>query len=151
RDRYSSKNEEFTDTRRAESEITGNAKNSMSAKADVSAGATLFQVVEVDAGSEFATSQENAYSRAKKEIREVTRKAAQEYRDENKTSVETETTSESSYSESRELQNPNNELTVTYLFYELQRRYEVSERLHDLAPVIFVAFDMPQPHEITEA
>lgn len=151
RDRSSQTNDEFSESRRAESEITGNIKNSMSAKADVSAGATLFEVVEVDAGSEFATSQENASSRVKKELREVTRKAAQEYRDENKTSVETEVTSESTYSESREIQNPNNELTVTYLFYELQRRYEVNERLHDLAPVIMVAFDMPQPHEITEA
>src|SRR5262249_7934687 len=51
----------------------------------------------------------------------------------------------------REIRNPNDELTVTYLFYELQRRYLVDESLHKVTPVILVANDVPAPHEVDEA
>ena len=44
-----------------------------------------------------------------------------------------------------EIQNPNDELAVTYLFYELQRTYGISERLHSLTPVILVANAVPAP------
>ena len=39
---------------------------------------------------------------------------------------------------------------MTYLFYELQRRFEVSEKLHELTPVVMVAYDVPAPNEIDE-
>jgi hypothetical protein len=42
-------------------------------------------------------------------------------------------------------------VTVTYLFYELERRYRISERLHRVTPVILIAQDVPAPNEITEA
>ena len=82
---------------------------------------------------------------------EATREAAQQYRDQNKVSVTTTESTERTVTETREIENPNNELTVTYLFYELQRRFEVRERLHDVTPVILVAYQVPQPHKITEA
>ncbi len=47
------------------------------------------------------------------------------------------------------LSNPNNELTVTYLFYELARRYRVFQRIRKVTPLVFVALEMPQPREIT--
>lgn len=49
------------------------------------------------------------------------------------------------------MQNPNDELAVTYLFYELQRTYKISEKLHQLTPVILVANDVPSPNEIDDA
>jgi hypothetical protein len=39
---------------------------------------------------------------------------------------------------------------VTYLFYELQRRYRVGEELHRLTPVVLVAQEVPRPHEIDD-
>ena len=60
-------------------------------------------------------------------------------------SEESETTSV------QELQNPNDELAVTYLFYELQRQYQISEQLHELTPVVLVANRVPAPHEVTDA
>jgi uncharacterized coiled-coil protein SlyX len=50
-----------------------------------------------------------------------------------------------------EIQTPNDELAVTYLFYELQRQYLISERLHRLTPVILVANAVPAPHQIDDA
>ena len=47
--------------------------------------------------------------------------------------------------ETSEIGNPNEELTVTYLYYELQRRYRVSEHLHRLTPVVLVAHGRAEP------
>jgi hypothetical protein len=63
-------------------------------------------------------------------------------------------TSESAETEAttfHEIQNPNDELAVTYLFYELQRQYTISERIQQLTPVILVANEVPAPHEINDA
>src|SRR5262249_32971466 len=75
---------------------------------------------------------------------------AQEYRDEHKMEVSTDSSREEETTSYREISNPNDELTVTYLFYELQRRYLVSEVLHRATPVILVANDVPAPHEIDQ-
>ncbi|MBX2890531.1 MAG: hypothetical protein KF734_06360 [Saprospiraceae bacterium] len=81
----------------------------------------------------------------KKNFRESVKKAAQEFRDERKLEIETKETFESEYIESTEISNPNDELTVTYLFYELQRRFEVSEKLHKVTPLVLVPMQMPTP------
>jgi hypothetical protein len=54
-------------------------------------------------------------------------------------------------SESGEIVNPNEEITVTYLFYELQKRFLVNERLVDVEPIILIAHDVPAPSEISES
>jgi hypothetical protein len=84
----------------------------------------------------------------KKEFREAILKSAEEYKNERKIEVTTEATSESEVTESGEIQNPNDEIPVTFLFYELQRRFRVSEKLHRLQSVVFVAQEMPPPSAI---
>ena len=44
--------------------------------------------------------------------------------------VDTSASAETEATSFHEIQNPNDELAVTYLFYELQRPYRISERLH---------------------
>ena len=87
----------------------------------------------------------------KKDFRENVLKSAQEYRQQNRMEIDTSDATESEDTTFHEIQNPNDELTVTYLFYELQRQYEISEKLHKLTPVIFVANQVPRPDEITDA
>ena len=78
-------------------------------------------------------------------------KSAQEFRDQHRMEVTTDVSSEDEATSYRELRNPNDELTVTYLFYELQRRYLVSNSLYRATPVIMVANDVPAPNEIDQA
>ncbi|RAJ05215.1 hypothetical protein LX64_02369 [Chitinophaga skermanii] len=85
----------------------------------------------------------------KKDFREATIKASQEYRHERKIEISTDEMYESTTTEWGEIKNTNDELMVTYLFYELQRLFKISERLYRLRPVILVAQEMPAPHEIT--
>ncbi|MEL6531100.1 MAG: hypothetical protein AAFQ27_14145 [Pseudomonadota bacterium] len=136
---------------RAEGHITDSVKRKISAKFETDVTAKISDYLTFTAGSTLNTEASSDSQRIKKNVREFTDKAVQKYRDENKASVTIENSFESSTTESREISNPNNEITVTYLFYELQRRYEVSERFYDMQPVILVAYDMPRPDEITEA
>lgn len=87
-------------------------------------------------------------SDTKQSFREAVRKATAEYESERTVDVTVESSFESVAEESGKLVNPNAELAVTYLFYELQRRFLVSERIHKLTPVILVAQPVPAPHEI---
>jgi hypothetical protein len=89
-------------------------------------------------------------AQTKREFHESVVKSAQEYRNEHRLEISTEETREDETTSFREIRNPNDELTVTYLFYELQRRYLVDESLHKVTPVILVANDVPAPHEVDQ-
>lgn len=98
----------------------------------------------------FGINQESVSGNVKKSLREAIVKSAQEYKDERE--VEVTFSQEQGYEEevTGEIKNPNNELTVTYLFYELERQYRVSEHLYKVTPVVLVAQDVPKPNEIDE-
>ncbi|OOP57641.1 MAG: hypothetical protein AYP45_02245 [Candidatus Brocadia carolinensis] len=86
----------------------------------------------------------------KKSFREAVIKAAQEIRDETKWEQESGETTETENIEKHEISNPNDELALTYIFYELQRRYRVSERLRSVIPVMLVGQHVPGPNEIND-
>jgi hypothetical protein len=91
-------------------------------------------------GKESATTSQET----KKSFREAVIKAAQEYKDERKVEVESKESFLDEEFESTVIRN-DSKVTVTYLFYELQRRYQVSERIHRLTPVVLVAMEVPNP------
>jgi hypothetical protein len=99
----------------------------------------------------FGVEAQKESSESRKDFRESVIKAIQEFKEERTAEIDTEETEGSEYTESGTIVNPNDELSVTYLFYELQRRYRVSEQLHRVMPVVLVAQPMPAPHEITES
>jgi hypothetical protein len=141
---------ESTTTGRVESEIVQKASNAtnfaMSAEGSMAMG-----IVEFGGSNTFGANQAADSAETKRNLREATARAAQEYRDERTLEIATEDTVTSETVEKRTISNPNNELTVTYLLYELQRRFEVAEQLHAIQPVVMVAFDVPSPDEIDEA
>jgi len=81
----------------------------------------------------------------KKSFHESVMSAAMQLRSERGWSFETKDVFEDEITDSSEITNPNDELTATYLFYELERRYLVSESLHRLTPVVLVAMEVPNP------
>ena len=87
----------------------------------------------------------------KKSFHEAVFKAAQEFKEEKTTEINTEETHEFESVETTEITNPNDEIAVTFLFYELQRRYRIYERLYRVQPVILVAQEFPQPNDIDQA
>jgi hypothetical protein len=87
----------------------------------------------------------------KKEFREAILKTAEEYKNERKIEVSTEESFEQETTESGEIRNPNDEIPCTFLFYELQRRFRVSEQIHRLQSVVLVAQEVPTPGAIDVA
>jgi hypothetical protein len=136
--------DEANQTSRDEAEIVARAESktnfNLTAKGSYDIG-----ISSGDATTVFGRDAAAASSDTKKAFREAVIKSAQEYKDERKLEVETRQTYEEDVSESAEIRNSNDELTVTHLFYELQRRYRISEQIHRLTPVVLVAMEVPNP------
>ncbi len=141
---------ERSSTSRVEAEIMAKAQNKtnfgLSAEGSYNIG-----ISKGKSTTTFGVEAQQESSASRKDFREAVVKAVQEYKEERNLDIDTEETSTSEYSESGTIVNPNDELSVTYLFYELQRRYRVSEQLHRTTPVVLVAQEMPAPHQITES
>lgn len=140
--------EESAETARADAEIVRSATNKTNFKQNAEGGVN-FAVWNAGGSHGMETDAVKQSSQVKKEFESVL-KASEEYRQEHQLNVEATTTEESEEVTTGEISNPNDEIPVTYLFYELQRTYEISERIHELTPVIFVANDVPRPDEIDE-
>ena len=137
--------QEVNTTTRAESEIIAKAQDksnfNLSVKLDYS---------RITSELTFGKQAEKDSSQTKKDFREAVIKAAQEFKEERSLEIDAEETSVTESTESGTIVNPNDELSVTYLFYELQRRYRVSEQLYRVMPVVMVAQQVPAPDQITE-
>ncbi len=142
--------EDSADTLRSDAEIVNKAARKTNFKASTEGGVNT-GVWNASASIGVGIDSEQESSQTKKDFREATLKAAAEYKQERKTEIEFSTAEEFEESFTGKIINPNDELPVTYLFYELQRRYEISEHIHRLTPVILVANEVPAPHQITEA
>jgi hypothetical protein len=149
-------------SRRTESEEHSRAESEIVARAIAKTNFTLTQSGTVNIGenaiggsttttTSFTRDAEKHSESVKKEFREAILKSAEEYRSERKVEVSTEESFESEVTESGEIQNPNDEIPVTFLFYELQRRFKVAEKLHRLQSVVLVAQEVPVPSAIDAA
>jgi hypothetical protein len=148
-DNLQTRKTETSDTTRADEEIVKKAqeKTHFNMGAEETFGGDGFSVKATQAGGGESGRES---SRVKKEMRESVMKSAQEYRQQHRVEVDSSESSETESTTLNEIQNPNDELAVTYLFYELQRTYRVSEHIYELTPVIMVANDVPAPHEIDD-
>ena len=137
--------DETSHTMRDEAEIVQKAQDktnfSMNAKGSYNIG-----ISKGDSNTTFSRDAELSSQETKKSFHEAVIKAAQEFRDERKIEVETKETDEQEIVDSVEIANPNDELTVTYLFYELQRRFLVSESIHKITPVVLAGMKVTNPN-----
>lgn len=142
------------DTSRAESEIVSKAinKNSFSMNSKSTFEMPIGEVMKMGGSTDMnmAAEAQRESNQTRKDFREAVLKAAQEYKSERRVEITTESSTEEENTETGEITNPNDELTVSYLFYELQRQFRVNERLYRMRPVVLVAQEMPAPHEIDD-
>jgi uncharacterized coiled-coil protein SlyX len=141
---------ESADTTRVEGEIVAKAleRTTFNLSATETFGGEGMSISATESGGGESRKES---ARTKKDFRESVLRSAQEYRQQHRTEVDVTESSESESTTFHEIQNPNDELAVTYLFYELQRQYRISERLNRLTPVIMVANAVPAPHQIDDA
>jgi hypothetical protein len=142
---------ETAGTSRVEREIVDKAQNKTDFDATVKGSfggeGTYKTEYTGQAGGEASAQSEQV----KKNFHESVLKSAEDYKQQHRLEIDTTTSEETEETTFHEIQNPNDELTVTYMFYELQRRYLISERIHQLTPVILLANKVPAPDEIDDA
>jgi hypothetical protein len=146
-----SKKDDSSSTWRTDAEIVDRAKNQSSFQTNANGSYGNDAMFKVSAGLQKGADQAVESAQTKRDFHEAVVKSAQEYRNEHRMEISTEETTEDETTSYREIRNPNDELTVTYLFYELQRRYLVDESLYKAKPVILVANDVPAPHDVDES
>ncbi len=142
---------EESETSRAQSEIVAKALDRTNFTLTARTGIDIPGLTDTWAQSSYGKRSQRASEDIKKQFREAVYKASQEYRSERSVEVSTEETVDQTTTESGEIKNENDEIPVTYLFYELERRFRVSEQIHRVTPVVFVAQEVPKPAEIDEA
>jgi len=81
-------------------------------------------------------------------LSETMRKVANKVRTETKVVVSTEFEETFEATSASEIQNPNDEIAITYVFSKLQRQYEILTQLAEVQDVIMVAEDLPRPGDI---
>jgi hypothetical protein len=135
---------------RVESEIIAKATNRTNFSLSTEGNYNLW-LSKGKATTSFGVDAVDESTASRKDFREAVVKATQEYKEEHSTEVDTEDSVSTEFEASGTIVNPNDELSVTYLFYELQRCYRVSELLYRVMPVVLVAQEVPAPHQITEA
>jgi hypothetical protein len=136
--------DETSQTNRAEQEIVNKASNSTSFSISNSSTEN-FEVGSDTLTTGFKQDAAKSSDDAKKSFHEAVFKSAQEFKHEKTTEITTEEIQEVESVETTEITNPNDEIAVTFLFYELQRRYRIFERLYRVRPVVLVAQEFPQP------
>ena len=142
--------QESSETNRAEQQIASKASSSTSLS--VTNEAKMNYEVDSDTlTTGFKQDTAKSSEDTKKSFHEAVFKSAQEFKEEKTTEINTEETHESESVETTEITNPNDEIAVTFLFYELQRRYRIYERLYRVQPVVLVAQEFPQPSDIDQA
>jgi hypothetical protein len=144
------RSQQSSEDSRAERDIMDKATSATNFQLTTHGGFNL-GIGSMDVTSQFGGNTSSDSTQNKKDFHEATLKAAEEYRQERSLEVDTNSSVESEDITSGEISNPNNEITVTYLFYELQRRYTIREFLYQVQPVIMIAQDVPSPEQINEA
>jgi hypothetical protein len=143
--------DESTYTDRAESEIVNRARERTSFENQTRIEGGIEGVFSGSVQNTLGIEAEKSSESTRRNFREAVVRSAYEYRQSTKIELESVTSTESSSESTVEISNPNDEITVTYLMYELERQFLVSEQLHKVTPVILVAYEVPAPHEVTRA
>lgn len=142
---------ETQDTMRSAADIVNAAKSSLGFEVTAEGTVGIGELFSADTSATLTQGSERSSQETRQLMREGVRRSAQEAKSSTRTEITTSESTEVFSEETGKLVNPNEELPVTYLFYELQRRFQVSERVHRMVPVVMVARSVPPPDRITRA
>jgi hypothetical protein len=142
---------ERSDTRKDSSEIVEEASRSMkwNLNQEIEGGFNA-GICKISSTTNLGLARESAQSSKETSARlsETMQKIASKTRNETKVSVSTEFESSYEATTATEIQNPNDEIAITYVYSKLQTQYEVLTALAEVHDVVMVAEDLPTPAEI---
>lgn len=139
---------ERSDSTKNSSEVIAEAasSNKWNVNTDIEGGMNygvyrLSAKTDIGVGGESRESSKDTSSR----LSETMQKVASKIRNESKLVVSTESEVTFESSTASEIQNPNDEIAITYVYSKLQQQYEVLTRLAEVQSVIMVAEPLPPP------
>lgn len=138
---------ETTDTTKDSSEILREAQNNFGWELNA-AGEYKILGSKVSLNSKVYADAARTARDTSTSLSESVKKTATKSRSETKVTVSVESESSFELTTASEIQNPNEEIAVTYIYSRLQRQYEVLTRLAEVLPVAMIAEPVPQPHEV---
>ena len=139
----------INEAQRAREQVLRRTSSSTNFKSTVS-GSVNFGIGSIGGATGFGLDQSSLSQSTKDALRETTARAAQAVRREHVLQVETATSFSAENETTGRIENPNDEITVTYLLYALERRYQVSTKLQRLTPTVLVGQAVPRPDEIDD-
>lgn len=140
---------ETSDTSKDSSEIVKEAAETNKWNAEAEAGLDL-GFFKIGGGGGGSGESEEKTKRMSTHLTETMKKTASKLRTETKIVVSTESESTFELTTASEIQNPNDEIPITYVFSKLQRQYEILTRLAEVNSVVFIAEPIPLPHQVTK-
>jgi hypothetical protein len=140
---------ETSDTSKDSSEIVKEAAETNKWNAEAEAGLDL-GFFKIGGGGGGSGESEEKTKRTSTHLTETMQKTASKLRSESKIVVSTESESSFEITTASEIQNPNDEIPITYVFSKLQRQYEILTRLAEVNSVVFIAEPIPLPHQVTK-
>lgn len=139
---------ETADTTKDSSEVANEASKSFGWHAEAEAtGQWGWGSAKVSGGVK--SDSEAKSSEKSSRLAETMQKTANRIRSETKVVVATESETQFEQTTSSEIQNPNDEIAVTFVYRKLQSQYEVFTSLADVTPVVMVAERVPLPAQVT--
>ena len=140
---------ETADTTKDSTEIVRETAENSSWKEEAEGGFAIGEIFKLGGGMSSSGQSEERSNYTKSHLSEAMRKTAGRMRTETKVVVSTESESTYELSTASEIQNPNDEVAVTYVYSKLQRQYEVFTALAEVANVVMVAEPLPAPAEVS--
>lgn len=139
---------EVTDTTKDSTEIVNEAVETQGWNTEAEASVNLggFASAGISGGMHEET--ENRTRETSNHLSELMQKTASKIRTETKTVVSTESESTLEITTASEIENPNDEIPITYVYSKLQRQYEIFTYLAELQNVVMIAEQIPFPYEI---
>jgi hypothetical protein len=139
---------ESSETTKDSSEIVNEAMESFKWNVEAEASGGIAGIFSAGLSTEIGEESENKSQSTTSHLTDTMQKMASKQRSETKVVVSTE--AETTFEETRasEIQNPNEEIPITYVYSKLQRQYEILTSLAEVINVVMVAEPLPAPEEI---
>ena len=141
---------EMSQSSKDSSEIINETAENNGWKAEAEGGLDL-GFFKLGGGASTSSAVEETSRETSSHLSESVKKTAGKARAETKVVVSIESESTFERTTASEIQNPNDEIAVTYVYSKLQRQYEVFTGLAELTNVLMVAEPVPRPDQVTDA
>ncbi len=138
---------ETSDTTKDSSEIVNEAANSFGWHMEAGASVNVWGVSASISGG-MQSNAENKSRAMNNKLSEAMQKTASKMRKETKIVVTTESEVTEEMTTASDIQNPNEEIPITYVYSKLQRQYEIMTSLAEVHNVIMIAEPIPPPDKV---